>query len=73
VLFCLRMVWYGLPSLDWMMMVHSSFLMVHSFIRWVLYRSDCVESADHLTRCTHLVDHRTLCYVFSCIVTDCPY
>ncbi len=32
VLFCLRMVWYGLPSLDVMTMVHSSFLMQDSLV-----------------------------------------
>jgi hypothetical protein len=36
VLFCFRMVWYVLPSLDLMMMVHSSFLMQDSLVRWDL-------------------------------------
>lgn len=56
VLFCFRMVWYGLPSLDVMIMVHSSFLMVHSLVRWDLCRLDCVENADHLGRRAHLFD-----------------
>jgi hypothetical protein len=47
VLFCLRMVWYGLPSLDAMTMVHSWFLMQDCLVRWDLCRLDCVEGVDH--------------------------
>ena len=57
VLFCFRMVWYGLPSLDAMIMVHSSFLMVHSLVWWDLCRLDCVENADDLSWRAHLVDY----------------